>query len=426
MLTRRNFLYTGLASSLGITYGDLLKAESEKILTPKAQSIIHIFLPGGMAAHESWDPKPMAPAEYRGPLGSVPTSITGIHFSEHLKNTAKIADKMSVVRSMTHGEAAHERGVTSMFTGYRPSPAIEYPSLGSVVSHELGDRNYLPAYICVPQKITNNGNDAADSGYLSKAYGPFSLGSDPADKNFKVRDLSLAKGISSERFDQRRSILDTIDSQFKYLENSDALRSMESFYDKAYGLISSPAARAAFELEKEPESVRNAYGYSQAGQRFLMSRRLVEAGVRFVSVTYGGWDMHTNIGGGMSKQLPAFDQAYSALITDLDQRGMLDSTIVLVSSEFGRTPKINKDAGRDHWPRVFSIAFAGGGFKRGYVHGSSDATGADVETNPFHVENMAATVYHQLGIDPNKELMAPGGRPVPLVKNGIIVEDLLA
>lgn len=425
MFTRRNFLYTGLASGLGITYGDLLKLKAESSLTPKAQSIIHIFLPGGMAAHESWDPKPLAPVEYRGPLGSVDTKLSGIQFSEHLKQTAKVADKITVVRSMTHGEAAHERGVTSMFTGYRPSPAIEYPSFGSVISHELGDRNYLPAYVCVPQKLSNNGNDPADSGYLSKAHGPFSLGSDPAAKNFKVRDLTLPPGITEQRFEQRRSILDIVDSQFRYLEKSDALQSMDSFYDKAYSLISSPDARAAFDLDKEPQSVKDMYGNNQAGQRFLMSRRLVEAGVRFVSVTYGGWDMHAKIGDGMSKQLPAFDQAYSALITDLDQRGLLDSTIVLVSSEFGRTPKINKDAGRDHWPRVFSIAFAGGGFKRGHVYGSSDATGADVETNPFLVENMAATLYHQLGIDPQKELMAPGGRPVPLVKNGVVVEDIL-
>ena len=329
---------------------------------------------------------------------------------------------------MTHGEAAHERGTTSMFTGYRPSPALEYPSFGSVVAHELKDRNNLPAYVCVPQKLGGNGNDPADTGYLSKAYGPFSLGSDPASDSFKVRDLSLPTGVTPERFEKRRSILDAIDSHFKYVESSasDAVAAMDEFYQKAYAMISSPDAREAFNLQKENQKLRETYGMNAAGQRLLMARRLVESGVRFVSVTYGGWDMHTNISGGIASQLPAFDQAYSTLITDLEQRGMLDSTLVLVSSEFGRTPKINMNAGRDHWPRVFSIVFAGGGFKKGLVYGSSDATGADVEENPVTVENMAATMYHQIGIDPDKALMAPGGRPAAIVKEGKVISELVA
>lgn len=423
-MNRREFLYTGLVGGLGVSFGDILRAQSQSNKAVVAQSVIHIFLPGGIASQETWDPHPLAPAEYRGPLGTVSTVIPGVHFSEHLKQTAKIADKLTVVRSMTHGEAAHERGVTSMFTGYRPSPALEYPSFGSVVAHELGDRNDLPAYVCVPQKIANNGSDPADTGYLSKAYGPFSLGADPADKSFKVRDLNV--NIDQSRFDRRKSMLETVDHHFRSIEKSDAVASMDEFYQKAYALISSPHAREAFNLAKEPQITRDQYGVHAAGQRLLMARRLVEAGVRFVSVTYGSWDMHQGIGGGMTRQLPLFDQAYAALIKDLEQRGMLDSTLVMVSSEFGRTPKINKDGGRDHWPRVFSVAFAGGGFKRGLVYGASDATGADVEDSPLTVENLAATMYNQLGIDPDKNLMAPGGRPVPVVKNGAIVTDLLA
>lgn len=425
-MNRREFIYTGLFGGLGLNMGDLLRAQSQSTKPAAAQSVIHIYLPGGMAAQESWDPHPLAPAEYRGPLGTVSTVIPGVHFSENLKQTAKIADRLTVVRSMTHGEAAHERGMVSMFTGYRPSPALEYPSFGSVISHELGDRNDLPAYVCVPQKPTLAGIDPADTGYLSKAYGPFSLGSDPADKNFKVRDLNLPDGVTVERFDRRRSMLETVDRHFHTIEDSDVVASMDEFYQKAYSLISSPHAREAFDLRKEPEHIKNLYGTHQAGQRFLMARRLVEAGVRFVSVTYGSWDLHQGIGNGMNRQLPAFDQAYAALIRDLEQRGMLDSTLVMVSSEFGRTPKINKDGGRDHWPRVFSVAFAGGGFKRGYVYGASDATGADVEEHPLTVESLAATMYNQLGIDPDKNLMAPGGRPVAVVKNGTVVSDLLS
>ena len=419
-MNRRDFIYTGLVGGLGLSMGDILKLQAESQLTPKAQSVIHIYLPGGAASHETFDPHPMAPSEYRGPLKAISTSVAGLQFSEYLQNTAKIADKLTVVHSMTHGDAAHERGTSTMFTGYRPSPALEYPSFGSVVSNQLGDRNSLPAYVCVPQKI----GDVADTGYLPKAFGPFSLGSDPAAAGFKVRDLNV--NIDQDRFEKRRSILDTVDNHFRYLESSDSLAAMDTFYQKAYDLISSPKAKEAFSLDKEPQVMREAYGMNQAGQRLLMARRLVEAGVRFVSVTYGGWDMHTSIANGMSKQLPQFDQAYATLINDLDQRGLLDSTLVMISSEFGRTPKINKDAGRDHWPRVFSVVFAGGGFKRGYVYGSSDATGSDVDSNPLTAENLAATMYNQLGIDPDAKLMATGGRPVAIVYNGQVVKDLLA
>jgi hypothetical protein len=425
-MNRRDFIYSGLVGGLGLSMGDILKLQAQSKLDPKAKSIIHIFLPGGAAAQETWDPHPMAPSEYRGPLKSIPTIIPGVHFSEYFSKTAKIADKLTVVRSMTHGEAAHERGVVSMFTGYKPSPALEYPSFGSIVSHELGDRNSLPSYVCVPQKFSLAGIDPADTGYLSKAYGPFSLGSDPASDGFKVRDLNLPAGITAERFQRRRNILDTVDSHFKYMESSDALAAMDEFYQKAYAMISSPTAREAFNLQKEPQKIKESYGINAAGQRLLMARRLVEAGVRFVSVTYGSWDMHSTIANGIAKQLPAFDQAYAALVTDLEQRGMLDSTLVMVSSEFGRTPKINKDAGRDHWPRVFSVAFAGGGFKRGLIYGSSDATGSDVEDKPLTVENLAATMYNQIGIDPSKHLMADGGRPVSIVKDGNVVTDLLS
>lgn len=423
-MNRREFLYTGLFGGLGLSMGDILKLNAQSSITPKAQSVIHIFLPGGAAAQETWDPKPLAPAEYRGPLKSVQTVIPGVHFSEHLAKTAKIADKLTVVRSMTHGEAAHERGTHNMFTGYKPSPAVNYPSFGSVVSKQLGGRNSLPAYVCIPQKISNNGQDVAGTGYLPTSFGPFSLGSDPAAPGFKVRDLN--SDVSADRFERRRSILDTVDSHFRYAETSDNLAAMDTFYQQAFDLISSPKAKGAFDLAKETEAVRNAYGYNQAGQRLLMARRLVESGVRFVSVTYGGWDMHTNIGAGITNTLPFFDQAYAALITDLEQRGMLDSTLVMISSEFGRTPKINQNAGRDHWPRVFSVVFAGGGFKKGLIYGASDATGADVEDKPLTVENLAATIYNQIGIDPNMKLETEDKRPVSLVYNGTIMNDLLA
>ena len=427
--SRREFLYTGLIGGLGLTLGDFFKLQAAQSSTPGivsppavAKSLIHIFMPGGWSAQETFDPKPYAPIEYRGPLGSIDTKLDGVRFSEHLKETAKIADKITVVRSMTHGEAAHERGTHNMFTGYRPSPALQFPSMGSVVSHELGSKNNLPPYVCVP----NMPNEFAGSGYLSTAHGPFSLGGDPANNGFAVRDLNMHAGITPERFDRRRNILSTVDAHFRTLEKSDSLDAMDSFYQAAYALVSSSDAREAFNLAAEPAAIRDKYGRNEAGQRMLMSRRLVEAGVRFVSMTYGGWDMHAKIQEGITRSVPPFDVAYAALINDLDERGLLDSTIVMVTSEFGRTPKINKDAGRDHWPRVFNIVFAGGGFKRGSVYGTSDPTGSEPDQDPLTVENMAATVYHQLGIAPEKKLMAPGNRPIDIVRNGTVVSELLA
>ena len=322
---------------------------------------------------------------------------------------------------MAHGEAAHERGTHNMFTGYRPSPALEYPSIGSVVSHELGPRNNLPPYVCIPSVP----NTFANSGYLSSAYGPFALGNDPARKGFKVRDLALPSGVDDKRFSRRRSLLETVDYHFKSLEESDALASMDAFYQHAYAMISSQKAREAFNLEAEDQKVKERYGVNAPGQRMLLARRLVEAGVRFVSMTAGGWDHHDNIKGGIENNLPPVDKAIATLINDLDERGLLDSTMVLLTSEFGRTPKINSTAGRDHWPRVFSVMVAGGGAKRGLIHGSSDALGGEPEEDQVTVEDLAQTVYNQLGITGDKELMAPGDRPVEIVDGGRVLDEIL-
>ena len=427
-LSRRGFLHVGACGALGLTLPQFFKMKAAAELKTyasvegKAKSVIHIFLPGGMAHQESFDPKPFAPPEYRGPLSHINTNVDGIQIGELWKNTAQVADKLLFVRSMTHGEAAHERGVHNMFTGYRPSPALVFPSMGSVVAHEFGSRNNLPPYICVP----NQPNEFAASGYLSSAYGPFSLGADPANKGFKVRDLASPGGLSEDRFERRRSLLTTVDSHFKTLEKSDSLDAMDTFYQDAYKLVSSQQAREAFALEKEPDALKDEYGRNEAGQRLLMARRLVEAGVRFVSVTYGGWDHHDNVKGQMGNQVPTFDQAFARLIRDLSDRGLLDSTLVMVSSEFGRTPKINNTGGRDHWPKVFSVVLAGGGLKKGTVYGSSDALAAEPENDPMTVANLATTIYHQLGINADKELMAPGDRPIEIVDGGKVVQELIA
>ena len=428
-LNRRGFLSVGMLAGAGLTLPQLLRSNTAygdlkdyKNFEGTAKSIIHIFMPGGMAHQESFDPKPYAPIEYRGEMGQVATKISGEVFGDTLAKTAQVADKLTVIRSMTHGEAAHERGTHNMFTGYRPSPALIYPCIGSVVSHEYGPRNNLPPYVCIPNMPT----EFAGSGYLSSAFAPFSLGSDPAAGGFKVRDLDLPGGVDDSRFATRRSALAAVNAHFQKKEKSDDLTAMDTFYDRAYSLISSPAAREAFDIEKEPAQIRDEYGRNTAGARMLLARRLVQAGVRLVNLTYGGWDMHNSIVAGFRGQMPAFDQAFATLINDLDRTGLLKETLVMVSSEFGRTPKINAQAGRDHYPKVFSVVLAGGGIKGGYIHGSSNSTASEPEEMAMGPEDLFTTVYHCMGIVADKELMAPGDRPIEIVDGGKVIKELLA
>ena len=426
-LSRRNILTIGAAC--GLTLTDVFRLRSAQAdqkhyetKEGKAKSVIFIFLPGGMAHQESFDPKPYAPLEYRGPMSSIETNVTGVRFGQMFQKTAKIMDKLTVIRGMTHGEAAHERGTHNMFTGYRPSPALQFPSMGSVVSHEFGPRNNLPPYVMIP----NQPNTFAGTGYLSSSFAGFSLGSDPAQNGFRVRDLQLPGNVNMERFDKRRKLLDVVNDHFKNREKSDSMDAVDTFYNRAYSLVSSKEAREAFDIEKEDAKIRDQYGRNTAGARMLLARRLVEAGVRYVTLTYGGWDHHDNIDGAMKSQVPAFDQAFAMLIGDLETRGLLDSTMVCLCSEFGRSPKINGTAGRDHWPKVFSTVLAGGGIKGGLVYGQSNATASEPETDALGVEDWATTIYHCMGIVADKELMAPGDRPIEIVNGGKVRTALLA
>lgn len=441
---RRSFIQVGVLSGLGLTLPDLFRsaarasivrsdADAGKRAEGRARSVIQIILPGGIAHQETWDPKPEAPIEYRGPLGVVKTKLPGVVFSENLSRTAGIADKITVVRSITGRIPDHAQATYLMFTGYLPTPAIQHPSIGAVVSHEFGPKNNLPGYVGVPNVPVQAG-----AGYLSSKYGAFELGADPGQTNFQVRDISLPKGVTAERFDRRRSAREAVEDHFRQAEANPAqLGTMEEFYQQAYKLISSPAARRAFSLEGEKPEAMKLYGdYKNPrngqpfgiGRRLMLARRLVEAGVRFVTVSYTGsegWDNHRAIKDAVGNGLPAFDHAFAGLIADLDQRGLLDSTLVMVTSEFGRTPKINGDAGRDHWARVYSYALAGGGVARGQIYGASDATASEPDRDAVPVEDFLASVYHQLGINAEDRLMAPGGRPIDIVRGGKVVPGLL-
>ena len=358
-----------------------------------------------------------------GQFGVVKTKIPGEVFCETVPQIAQIADKITVVRSMTHGEAAHERGTHNMFTGYRPSPALIFPSLGSIVSHELGPRENLPPYVCIP----NEPNPYAGTGYLSSSFGPFSLGADPASGGFQVRDLSLPPGVEEARFARRRTALEAVNDHFAKVEKTDSVGAMGSFYQRAYSLISAPKARRGVPNRRRTgRRCAMNMGATKPANECSMARRLIAAGVRVVALTYGGWDFHVDIAGATRREIPALDKALAALIRDLDRSGLLKDTIVMVSSEFGRTPKINNTAGRDHWPRVFSVVMAGGGFKQGFIFGGSDATAAEPDSEPIEPADLFATVYHLLGIDFHKRLLAPGNRPIDIVRGGKIRCNLLA
>jgi len=420
--TRRDALGVGLLAGLGLADLLALRASARDGVTgPRAKRVIHLYLPGGLAHQESFDPKPYAPAAYRGTVRAIGTSLDGLQLASHLPELAKVAHELCVVHSMSHREAAHERGAHSMLTGYAPSPALVYPSLGSVVAHALGGQRALPPYVCVP----NQPDPFAGHGYLSTSFAPFALGSDPARRGYGVRDLGAPKEADVPRGARRRALRELVDARFNATTSADGPASMAAFYERAYELLDSAEARAAFDLEQEPAATRDRYGRGEAGQRLLLARRLVAAGVRFVTVGAGGFDHHENIERALARGLPPVDKALAALIEDLRSLGLLDETLVLVTTEFGRTPKVNPEGGRDHWPGAFSVVLAGGGVRRGLVYGRTDATATAVEEDAVHPEDLARTVFTLMGIDPDTELVA-GNRPVRLVKGGKLLTGLLA
>jgi Protein of unknown function (DUF1501) len=418
-MNRRDFLQIGTAA--GISLPTWLNANT---VSPKANAVIQIYLPGGISHLDSFDYKILAPSEYQGPFKGIKTKIPGVYFSELFPEMAKVSDNITVINSMSHGEAAHERGMHNMLTGYRPSPAIKYPSFGSIISHELGMRNNIPPYVIVPNQFApENG-----SGYLPSSFGPFAIGGNPEDKNFIVRDLNNPVGIDELRFNRRKSLLATVSEHFNDLEKNkvDALNAMDSFYQDAYKLVSSESAKSAFDLSKESLATKEKYGNNAAGMRLLLARRLVEAGTRMITVSYGSWDHHSNIRAGMTANAPNFDKAFAALILDLKERGLLDNTLVMVTSEFGRTSKTASDGGRNHQPSVFSSILAGGGIKKGFVYGKSDVLGGTVEENAVSPESFATTMYSLMGINPEKRLTTSDMRPIDIVRDGKPIRELMS
>ena len=436
---RRSFVRAGMLGTAGLSLAGLLKAEeSSKPAGGRQTSVIILWMRGGPSHIDMWDPKPDAPVEIRGEFGTIPTRVAGVRLGDLLPMSAKVMHKWALIRSLNHHDAGHSTGDQICFTGYDAGPMPDenaYPSCGSIVSRQLGHTvPHLPAYVMIPRMVPGTG-----SAYLGVAHKPFETQADPATKGpFRIPNFVLPSGITLERVGDRKGLLASFDALRRDVDETGQFDALDRHQQKAWDILTSPAARDAFDLDREPMSIRERYGFSPAfdpkasnrcgcpawSQRILLARRLVEAGVRLVTVDLRWWDTHVK--GFESLKLgflDRWDRAYTALLADLESRGLLESTLVLAWGEFGRTPRVNNDAGRDHYPNVFSAALAGGGVRGGTVVGASDEKGAFPKSSPKSPQDVLATVYRHLGVDPKAEY-PNNGRPIPVLPSGQAIEEL--
>ena len=431
-ITRRDFLQIGLGGTMGLGLCDLLRLQANtqgKSQKGSNTKCILVWLDGGPSHYETFDPKPDAPSDIRGEFKSIPTSVPGIHFSEVVPNLAKVMDKSTIIRSICHKDPNHGGGNHYMMTG-APTPVpvacgafvTFHPSYGSMVSYERGIRRGLPSYMSLPRMSRSGGPN-----FLGGQHAPFVIGGDPNGESFRVRDVVLPKSISESRAKNRRELREQLD-RLKRIQDplaADPAITFDQFYEQGVDLVTSPQAQSAFDIHQESDTIRDQYGRNDLGQRLLMARRLTEVGVSFVTVYYGGWDNHTNLfsrfkGSFMSK----LDQGLASLIKDLHDRGSAENTMVICLGEFGRTPKINKDAGRDHWPHAMSVLMSGAGIPGGQIVGATDARGFYASDNVYSPEDFASSLYTKMGIDPTQTLYQSTGRPIRLVNGGSPIKEL--
>jgi hypothetical protein len=433
--SRRDFLHVGALSSLGLTLPGYLQQQAAGQAVDRDVNCIMLFLVGGPSQLDTWDPKPRAPAEIRGPFRAIPTNVPGIKISEIFPRMARHADKYSLIRSVYHtATAVHDTGHQMMQTGRLFSGGIEHPHVGCVLGYLRGGRGELPAHVLMPRPFGRTGGNlphGQNAGYLGRQHDPFVLNADPSAPNFQVPDLLPPDYISAVRAERRQRLRDAVDGAVASFENSTQARQLDGNFHLAYRLLSSPRARAAFALEQEPARVRDRYGRTRFGQSCLLARRLIERGVRFVTVNMFEtvfdevtWDIHgsrpfTDIAEMARLVAPNFDQAYSALLEDLQDRGLLSNTIVTALGEFGRTPKINPAGGRDHHPGVWTMIIGGGPIRGGRVVGESDEQAFAPRSRPVTPGEVAATILQGLGLDVHRELPGPQNRPLPLVEYGV-------
>ncbi len=435
---RRDFLTVGSAGILGLSLPGILAAEAKARANnqvagrpkAKAQSVILVWLAGGPATIDMWDNKPEAPEGIRGEFKSIDTSAPGIQFAETLPNMAKVANKVSVVRSLYHTIPSHSPATVFMTTGNKPTAALQYPSMGSLTSRLLKTEVGVPPYVTFGDLRSGT---AGLAGYLGTGYNPFVIegGNGRGGRNapaFRVRGISLDGRFTLEELEKRDKLLRKFDNGFRAVDqSSDLVDGLDTFHRQALEILRSDKTKKAFDLNAEKASTREAYGTTPFASACLAARRLVEAGVRFSTVSLGGWDTHQQtFDRHKTRLIPPLDQTLAALIADLDDRGLLDSTIVMCAGEFGRTPKINRNTGRDHWARSMACVLAGGGFQRGYAHGSTDASGMAPATDPVTPDDVASTIFTLLGIDPHLELQTATGRPMQLFREGKVIAKLIA
>ncbi len=432
-LSRRSCLQLGLGSFLGGGLASALRirslAASEEKPAATPASCILVWLDGGPTHYETFDPKPEAPREIRGAYETIPTGIAGVRFSKHMKQLASVSDKLAIIRSIRHDHGNHGAGNHYMMTGAPTRIPVScgafvsfHPSLGSVTARERGAPKGLPAYFSLGRMSRSGGPN-----FLGAKYAPFVVKNDPNQGSFRVRDVALPKGLDGSRFSSRQDIRREVDQLLRIRDEAagDPVESYDEYFRQGHELITSAQAQEAFDIHREPAATRDLYGRNSFGQRALLARRLVEAGVPFVTLYDGGWDHHTNIFKSLDSMLPPRDRALAALIQDLDQRGMLDSTMVICLGEFGRTPKINERGGRDHWSNAMSVLFAGGKTPGGQVVGATDRKGYSASKRVLSPENFASTIYRKLGINPDKILYTPEGRPVHLVSDPTPIRELM-
>jgi hypothetical protein len=427
-VSRRGFLRVGFLGLAGLTLADHLRLQArarEAGRPTKDTAVILLWLGGGPSHLDMYDLKPAAPAEFRGEFRPIRTNVPGIDIAEHLPFEARHMDKMAVVRSACHTNAGHGMGAHWMLTGYVPTIEINdnlHPSCGSVTARLRGaNAARVPPYVCLP-----NAPGSANAAYLGVAYNPFAPMSDPNSPGFRVRDLKLPPRVDLARFENRRELLRGMDGVRRDVDVAGAAEGIDRFYQDAFDIVTSRAAQDAFDIQREPPALRERYGRNTWGQSTLLARRLVEAGVTYVTVNMGGWDTHGNNFEGLKKRLlPNYDQALAALVEDLFERGLSRKVLVISYGEFGRTPRINRDAGRDHWPNAMSVVFAGGGLRMGQVVGSTDAKAEAPKTRPCSPGDVLSTMYHVLGIDHKHVFHDAARRPLPVLAEGEPITELV-
>jgi hypothetical protein len=422
--TRRDFLRMGSLGALGLSLPTLLRAEATRRTGSRARSVILVYLGGAMSHHDSFDLKPDATAEIRGPYKSIATNVSGLQIGELLPRMAHTMDRVALVRSGAHNNDHHETATNWALSGRFGSAFGDYPAIGAVVAHELGPRGQLPPYVAVPRNPSFTW-ELGKSAFLGGRCESFKTG-DPNAADFRVQDITPVEPLTPRRAATRRSLLAAVDGLARQVEGNDQIATYDEFHQRAANMLLSGEARSAFAVDHETDKLRDRYGRTTFGQSCLLARRLVERGVRFVTINNGGWDHHAKIFEALPKRLPDLDQGLSALIDDLASRGLLAETMLVMFGEFGRSPKINKDAGRDHWAPAASLLFAGAGVRGGQVIGATDKQGAYVARRPVAPADVAYTVFEALGIDPRKQLTMPDGRPVEILDTGSVLQELYA